>query len=516
MRRVIMILLWSSFVLHQAIVCRAQNNGEEMTHPVIDLNASPFRVTWPGVSADELTVPVGLIDRLPPDGTWARFERDGTFFTIASVGKVTVAQQPCRWIEVILEEGGRDLVWKLLIREDYPQRGQNMLEQAMSVWHCKGQEKPLNVTGMDPPDEFGPLTSILAGPDQEVRPLAPQVVETKQGRFECAGWTGRRLMELNEREIDASYRQWAHDKSPFGVLRSEVELAIRFEGRVVRSKESIVLAEAGTGARSRIPTANLSMEELTARPFAPAAGWQWAMPPENCDWASMATRGLAMAVERSDQEFRLTLAYPWTPGGAEYRPVAFDVDQNRYEFETKCGGASGRVALTVFALAQNVLPASQIKRVGIEKLSQEVRKQPRALAGKPLPDLSDMRFNFIPKSVYDKAILMCFFDMNQRPSRNCTRDLAVRAEELKEKGLIVAAVQASNVDENALSEWIKSSQISFPVGIIKGDAERTRFAWGVRSLAWLILTDRDHLVRAEGFGVGELNEKIKELENAER
>lgn len=34
-------------------------------------------------------------------------------------------------------------------------------------------------------------------------------------------------------------------------------------------------------------------------------------------------------------------------------------------------------------------------------------------------------------------------------------------------------------------------------------------AWGVESLPWLILTDRSHLVRAEGFDLSELQNKME-------
>jgi hypothetical protein len=44
--------------------------------------------------------------------------------------------------------------------------------------------------------------------------------------------------------------------------------------------------------------------------------------------------------------------------------------------------------------------------------------------------------------------------------------------------------------------------------------EKTNFAWGVRSLPWLILTNRSHTVTAEGFAVGALTNKIKEITDA--
>jgi hypothetical protein len=40
-----------------------------------------------------------------------------------------------------------------------------------------------------------------------------------------------------------------------------------------------------------------------------------------------------------------------------------------------------------------------------------------------------------------------------------------------------------------------------------------RYQWSVKALPWLILTDKNHAVIAEGFGVDELNRKVKEMEN---
>jgi len=39
-------------------------------------------------------------------------------------------------------------------------------------------------------------------------------------------------------------------------------------------------------------------------------------------------------------------------------------------------------------------------------------------------------------------------------------------------------------------------------------AEKIRFAWGVKSLPWLILTDQKHIVEANGFSLAELDERI--------
>ena len=106
--------------------------------------------------------------------------------------------------------------------------------------------------------------------------------------------------------------------------------------------------------------------------------------------------------------------------------------------------------------------------------------------------------------------------MEQRPSRHCVTQLAKQAEQLKDKGVTIVAVQASKMDQSALNQWVEKYNISFPVGMVQSDVEKTRFAWGIRSLPWLILTDNKHIIRSAGFRVNELNEKIGETANVER
>jgi len=42
-----------------------------------------------------------------------------------------------------------------------------------------------------------------------------------------------------------------------------------------------------------------------------------------------------------------------------------------------------------------------------------------------------------------------------------------------------------------------------------------RRALGIQSLPWLILTDRQHIVRAEGFGLDDLSQKITDIARKE-
>jgi fructose-1-phosphate kinase PfkB-like protein len=82
-------------------------------------------------------------------------------------------------------------------------------------------------------------------------------------------------------------------------------------------------------------------------------------------------------------------------------------------------------------------------------------------------------------------------------------------QELNEKDVVVIAIHSSNIDEKPLKEWVKKNNITIPVGMVRGDNEKVRLIWGVQSLPWLILTNNRHLVIDAGFGLNDLDDKIK-------
>ena len=90
--------------------------------------------------------------------------------------------------------------------------------------------------------------------------------------------------------------------------------------------------------------------------------------------------------------------------------------------------------------------------------------------------------------------------------------LSKKTPELKDKEVIVIAVQASKVEQAKLDEWVKENDISFPVGMIENNEKKTQFNWGIKSLPWLILTDKKRTVQAEGFSLDELEEKVQAIQ----
>jgi hypothetical protein len=162
--------------------------------------------------------------------------------------------------------------------------------------------------------------------------------------------------------------------------------------------------------------------------------------------------------------------------------------------------------------------ASGRKRTAVVPVQPRARAQIPAtsLLEQPLPGFEHIDVEFTAEQVRDRRILVCLFDMEQRPSRNCVAKLAARVPELKREGVSLMGIQVSPAEKNELDGWVKKNRIPFPIGLVKGNPEKIRSTWGARSLPWLILTDRKHKVHAEGFGLGKLDEKVREVNNVAR
>lgn len=135
-----------------------------------------------------------------------------------------------------------------------------------------------------------------------------------------------------------------------------------------------------------------------------------------------------------------------------------------------------------------------------------------SLIGTKLPNLKDLGIDLPQSDIETKVILICFFDMNQRTSRHLMRQLARQSEQLQEEGVTVLAVQGAKLVKDTFNKWIKENDIRFSGGMIMDDTGKTLSTWGVKALPWLILTNRQHLVTAEGFALDELAAQRKKLE----
>jgi uncharacterized GH25 family protein len=188
--------------------------------------------------------------------------------------------------------------------------------------------------------------------------------------------------------------------------------------------------------------------------------------------------------------------------------------QGRFKFDAVCEGS-----IQVSANAQRAYGSTRaqagdtnvVVTLGTRE-SYTVSEAPQrpSLKGKPLPDLAalDLGADAVPAG---KPVLLCLFDIEQRPSRRFARTLAEQHDALKQKGLTVIGLQAAVTPAESLKEWKQANPLPFPLGRIAEKSDKTKWVAEVDSLPWLILTDGQGRVAAEGFALDELEAKLTAL-----
>jgi hypothetical protein len=187
-------------------------------------------------------------------------------------------------------------------------------------------------------------------------------------------------------------------------------------------------------------------------------------------------------------------------------------DKGRFKFDEVCEGTVQLSASSQRAFGNTRAEAGDtnvVIRLGVNQ-SYSVRETPRrpSLKGKPLPDLAAVELGG-DTAPAGKPVLLCLFDIEQRPSRRFVKLLAEQHDALRQKGLTVLGLQATVATVDSFKEWKDGNPVPFPVGRLAEKADKTKWASEVESLPWLILTDGNRRVTAEGFAIEELDAKLK-------
>jgi hypothetical protein len=210
----------------------------------------------------------GLIYRLPEDGTSVRYNlelkagRDGMeksaggYLAVGSVGKETVNDEPCRWIEfkMVFDIDGREetILAKMLIPEKALKRGENPGAHLVRGW-LKRRQEPEELKDLQN-SRAGPLAAFLAGPAPDAKKLDKMTLDSKLGKLECEGVAGTQTFDQGQEKVEIKQETRLSDKAPFGVVRARLEFKVERDGN---PRESGVLTlnvlEVTQGAKSELP-----------------------------------------------------------------------------------------------------------------------------------------------------------------------------------------------------------------------------------------------------------------------
>lgn len=225
----------------------------------------------------------GLLYRLPEDGSWARYSVKQTMtlpkaekmtvegtLTLASVGEQKVDDEICRWIEIVIESKlpgeGRSVtsVFKTLIPAKRLTKGEDPLGHWVKGWAKLGDQKPQPLTKELLSNPAMMINLLVTGPLQDAKSLDKKVIDTKLGKLTCKGLSGSLTLKgaavsvkngnISTGDLQVRVQNHLHDKAPFGVLTSHLEVAFPDLGNGKGSAEvDLTLIEVGAGARSKLP-----------------------------------------------------------------------------------------------------------------------------------------------------------------------------------------------------------------------------------------------------------------------
>ncbi|MEW6745686.1 MAG: carboxypeptidase regulatory-like domain-containing protein [Planctomycetota bacterium] len=209
----------------------------------------------------------------------------------------------------------------------------------------------------------------------------------------------------------------------------------------------------------------------------------------------------------------------WAHGdGQQDRPAQAD-EEGKFTIDGLCAGD-----VTVHAVTPSLDGSAEVPAgaTGVEIIVRETARDddvikeepegvPTSLLGERLPNLSELSSDLDPSLVDGKRILVCFCDMNQRPSRHFVKSLAKAAEELARHDMILLTVDVSGNGAEAVHEWARTAKVPFPIACLGENSRDTLLAWGVAALPWIIVADRSQVVQAEGVMLDELQEVLASL-----
>lgn len=190
-----------------------------------------------------LTTPLAaqnLITQLPQDGTSVRFllKIEGKrgkedmaakgMLSIGSVGRETVNDKPCRWIEVhyttVSQTREIKLTQKLLIPEEHFKAGQSPLDHVVKAYIQRGNRKPEPFSDVRNA-LVSPIPILLCGPLENQKSLGKKSLTSKLDKspLSCDSIQGGFTFQKEKRTIRCQVQTWQHKKAPFGVVQAELQ-----------------------------------------------------------------------------------------------------------------------------------------------------------------------------------------------------------------------------------------------------------------------------------------------------
>jgi hypothetical protein len=217
----------------------------------------------------------GLIQRLPGDGTWVRYDVTGEgrnpagdvavtlkgTLTLKSVGRETVNGSECRWIETetTVEFKRRDRneetteILKLLIPESFLTADENPRAHVLKAWKKdRNGVRELDLKGTDAREIEG-QDELFHAPISDAKKHEGVEFKAPAGNFQCSHRKATKTSQLGNSDVEFTTEAWLTEKIPFGVAgyRFGKSRSANGTSQGARTME-LKVAESGTKAKSAI------------------------------------------------------------------------------------------------------------------------------------------------------------------------------------------------------------------------------------------------------------------------
>lgn len=165
------------------------------------------------------------------------------------------------------------------------------------------------------------------------------------------------------------------------------------------------------------------------------------------------------------------------------------------------GRSRGEFTFPANLLSQEKTKAGVVK-IPRPKLPRKELTEAESKIGKPIPGFDNIRFETYDKNqIKGRPLLVCFWDFEQRPSRQYIRTLHQQLQTWTDKNIEVLTVHCGGAKASQIKDWLSKNGPALTMGMIQSDPYDTLFAWGARSLPWLVLTDEQHVITKAGFSL---------------
>jgi hypothetical protein len=212
-------------------------------------------------------------------------------------------------------------------------------------------------------------------------------------------------------------------------------------------------------------------------------------------------------VDENDVPVANAQVYPYGEDQPELQSAIRADAQGMFSFKA----CEGKVNVMVGGGEENQLSGNAVVEAGSNFVKvvifDRTPKNYKPVKGQKVDGLQEYVSGLDTAGLQGKRLLILFVDINQFPADIVGQNASEQFRKLQAKGVEVIGIQVNKCDAVKFDEWVQKVKCPFSFYIAKnGDELRSKF--GVNQVPWIILTDSNHVVSAEGVNGSDFEKEL--------